>query len=231
LIGKGKNMIPPYLHKSVFNKKTIKYEWNDWDPYEVIAEANEGIIKALSTISLPGMLCFVVGCIEWVAYRCSYDDKYRLPCEYIEAFWVYLAGVETAIPEEVTDDDRWEGPLDGPVNLVLGKFYTTIHTSDFGGSPAEAAIPAQVVLHVLDDPKPFLRWQTAVLDRLNKFYPSETSVDGFRIIPQQILDPDFDFRMELANSLVRRMLLNIDFTSNRFLDRVRKDVSDYANSL
>lgn len=231
LIDKGTNMAPPYVHESVFNKETISHEWNNWDPYELIPDANENVIKALSTISLSGMLCFVVGCIEWVTYRCSYDDNYRLPFEYIEAFWVYLGGVETAIPEEVTDDDRWEGPLDGPVNLVLGKFYTTNHTFDFGGSPLEAAFSAQVVLHVLDDPKPFLRWQTAVLDRLNRFYPSETSTDGFTTIPQQILNPDFDYRIELANSLIKGRLLNIDFASNRFLLKVEQEVLEYANNL
>lgn len=224
-------MIPPYIHKSVFNKGTISHEWNDWDPYELIPDANEDVIQALSALSLSGMLCFVIGCIEWVVYRCSYDESYRLPYEYIEAFWVYLAGVETAIPEEVTADDRWEGALDGPINLVLGKFYTTNHTFDFGGSPVEAAFPAQVVLHVLSDRDPFLRWQAEVLDRLNRFYTSKDSTDEFKIIPQQILNPAFNYRPELANSLIRKMLLSIDFASNRFLHDIEKEVLEYANSL
>ena len=224
-------MIPPYIHKSVFNKETISHEWNDWDPYELIADANEDVIQALSKLPLSGMLCFVVGCIEWVVYRCSYDDNYRLPYEYIEAFWVYLAGVEISIPEEVTEDDRWEGPLDGPINLVIGKFYTTNHTFDFGGSPVEAAFPAKVVLHVLHDPDPFLQWQGEVLDRLNRFYASKDFTDRFKIIHKQILNPDFDYRPELVNSLIREMLLSIDFSSNRFLHHIEKEVLEYTDSL
>lgn len=224
-------MIPTYIHKSVFNKETISHKWNDWDPYELISDANQDVILSLSKLSLSGMLCFVVGCIEWVVYRCSYDHNYRLPYEYIEAFWVYLAGVESAIPEEVTEDDRWEGALDGPINLVLGKFYTTNHTFDFGGSPVEAAFSAQVALHVLHDLDPFLRWQTEVLDRLNRFYASNDSADGFKIIPHQILNPDFDYRPELTNSLIREMLLGIDFASNRFLHHIKKEILEYAENL
>lgn len=224
-------MIPPYIHKSVFNKETISHKWNDWDPYELITDADDDVIQALSKLPLSGMLCFVVGSIEWVVYRCSYDHNYRLPYEYIEAFWVYLAGVESALPEEVTEDDRWEGALDGPINLVLGKFYTTNHTFDFGGSPVEAAFPAQVAIHVLHDPEPFLRWQTEVLCRLNRFYAYKDHPNDFGIIPQQILDPNFDYRPELANSLIKEMLLNIDFASNRFLKKIKGEVFQYANSL
>lgn len=228
---KGTNMIPPYVPTSLIKKERISHKWSNWDPYELIAEANEDTIQALSTVSLSGILCFVIGCIEWATYRCSYDDNYSLPFEYIEAFWVYIAGVEEALPEEATNDDRWEGPLDGPINLLIGKFYTTNHTYDFGGSPIEAALSAQVVLHVLHDQDPFLSWQSDVLDRLIKYSASDVSEDNFNPLAQQILDPNFDYRPDQVNVLIKNMLLRVDLVSNRFLSHVSKEVLEQAKKL
>lgn len=224
-------MSPTYIHQSVFNKKTINHDWNDWDPYELIPNVDSNIVQSLNKISLTGILCFVVGCIEWVSYRCSYDNNYRLPYEYIEAFWVFLAGLDDIVPAETTEDDRWEGPLDGPVNLVLGKFYTTNHTFDFGSSPTEAAFCSQVALHVLADKEPFLIWQEKVLKRLRDYYSSDNSNIESNIISQQILDPNFDFHIAETTSLVKTMLSRIDYSSNRFLFPNRKKIEDYIKQL
>lgn len=215
-------MIPTYVRSATVDKDTIHHKWSDWDPYELIPEADDDTILALSSVSLSGRLGFVIGCLEWVTHRCSHDDSYRLPQEYIEAFWLYVAGVEAALPNETTDDDRWEGPLDGPVNLLIGKFYTTIHTVDFGGSPVEAAFSAQVALHVLHDPDPFLRWQTEVLDRLNKHSASDGSEEDFNPIARQLLDPSIEYRSDSVDTLINETLSEIDFKSNRFLCHLSK---------
>lgn len=224
-------MIPSYVNASLTNKETISHEWSDWDPYELIADADEDTIQALSTVSLSGMLSFVIGCLEWVTYRCSYDKNYSLPFEYIEAFWVYVAGIEEAIPEEVTNDDRWEGPLDGPINLLIGKFYSTIQTFEYGGSSVEAAFSAQVALHVLHDTDPFMIWQSEVLDRLNKYSPTDGSEVDFNPVVQQILNPNIDYRSDQVNELVKEMLLKIDYKSNRFLVDIGDQLLEYAEKL
>ena len=51
-------MIPPYVTTSLIDKETISHEWSDWDPYELIDNADENTIEALSTVSLSGKLCF-----------------------------------------------------------------------------------------------------------------------------------------------------------------------------
>jgi hypothetical protein len=224
-------MHPVYIHQSVFNKETISHNWNDWDPYELIPNVDNNTVQSLNNISLIGILSFVVGCIEWVTYRCSYDTAYRLPYEYIEAFWVFLSGLDSLVPDETTEDDRWEGALDGPINLVLGKFYTTNHTFDFGGSPLEAALCAQVALHVLADKEPFLLWQENVLKRLQDNYPCDRVSIESKMIPQQILDPNFDFRQTETKSLIKTMLSGIDYSLNRFLLPNKKQIEDYCKQL
>ncbi len=224
-------MIPSYVSASLTDKDKINHEWSDWDPYELIPDADADTIKALSSVSLSGMLSFVIGCLEWVTYRCSYDNEYTLPFEYIEAFWVYVAGIEDAIPEEVTDDDRWEGPLDGPINLLIGKFYSTIQTFEFGGSPVEAAFSAKVALHVLYDSEPFLLWQSEVLKRLNKYSPSDGSEEDFNPVVQQILNQDLDYMPDQVNERVKEMLMKIDYKSNRFLAGIGDQLLEYAAKL
>lgn len=222
-------MPPSYVKSCLIDKDKVNYEWSDWDPYELIEEADEKTVEVLNRLSLSGMLCFVTGCLEWVAYRCSYDDKYTLPFEYIEAFWVYLAGLEIALPDEVTDDDRWEGPLDGPVNLLIGKFYSTAQVFDFGGSATEAAFSAQVVKYILNDPEPFLQWESAVLSRLNKYASLKYRSDELHPIAKQIVDPGFEYNIEIERVLIRKNLLEINPHSNRFLSGLDKELKEYAN--
>ena len=139
--------------------------------------------------------------------------------------------MEEAVPPEVSDDDRWKGPLDGPVNLIIGKFFTTIHSFEYGGSSVEAAFSAEVVKYVLDDQEPFLRWQADVLVRLNKYSASDGSEDDFNPVAQQILDPNFDYRIDRVNGLIKEMLLKVDLKSNRFLSHLSKNVLEYVKKL
>lgn len=224
--------IPIYVKKHGLNRDPIVHPWSDWDPYDLIEEPDYESIQAFNSISLYGLLSFVIGCIEWVTVRCSHDEDYRLPYEYIEAFWVYLAGIEEALPEETNQDDRWQGALDGPINLVIGKFYTTLHTSDLGGSNREAAFAAQVAIHVLsNNPTPFIEWQTYVLDRLNKYYPYKKKDDIREVVPQEILDCDTEFNPEKTKALIKYKLNDLNFEKNRFLLPIKDKIIVYTRGI
>lgn len=224
-------MIPEFIVKHSGNGEPIGYEWSDWDPYEPIAASDDKTIDYLRRVSLKGALAFVVGCLQWVVCRCTYDPKYRLPYEYIEAFSVYLAGVDSAFPDEITDDDRWEGPLDGPVNLAIGRFYVTAQTYELGGSANEAAFAAQIALHVLPDQDPFLRWQSLILQRLAEFAPAAPAHAPSVPMAPEILDPEREYLQDASASQIKAMLAGLDVESNRFLRIIHNDINAYAARL
>lgn len=224
-------MLSAYIESNCGADAPISYAWSDWDPYEAIAAADDDTIRALQAVSDHGMLAFVVGCLAWVICRCADDPGYTLPREYLEAFCVFLVGVDAAVPPETQEDDRWEGSRDGAVNIALARFYTTAQSLDFGSAPAEAAFAAQIALHVLPDPRPFLRWQQEILSRLQAFCPRTGGPAPGRPIPPQLLDPDARVDPARASRLSLAFLSSLDLAANRFLNPIAAEIRRCAQRL
>jgi hypothetical protein len=216
-------IIPSYIPINLINHNYIKHEWDDWDPYEIIGLPDEETKAELNKVTYKAMLIFTLGCAEWAIFRFNKlipeDD---LAYQYLEAFWVYLMDVKKALPPETTDEDKWEGPIYGPINMALATFYSSIHISEYGLPLDNSALSERISLHVLIDKIPFLKWKNQILKRLIIYCELSKKERNEDVIPREILDPDISIDTIFVNRshLVKKQIESIDFKSNRFLKKL-----------
>ena len=80
---------PNYVPVQTLRVMPIVHEWNDWDPYPLIAPSDADIEEQLSLISDFGKLVFSIGCAEWVTWRFANYVKDDRPWQFIDACWAY----------------------------------------------------------------------------------------------------------------------------------------------
>ena len=213
-------IIPNYIPISLISHNYIKHQWDDWDPYEIINLPDKETITNLNKVTGRAMLIFTLGCAEWTIYRFNrLIPKDDLTYDFLEAFWIYLMNIEKALPPETTDEDKWEGPIYGPINMALATFYSSIHISEYGLPIENSALSEQISLHVFIDKLPFLKWRIQILKRLEDYCESPNKNGNEDVIPREILDPTISLETIIGNriQLINQLVESVDFKSNKFL--------------
>ena len=209
-----------YIPLDDVSKAAIEFEWNDWDPFEPLGEPDEETKTVLERMSNYGITAFALGCAEWVVARLLRSIRESSPLEYLDAFWYFLLGGSDT-PPPPTDDQEWEGPVLGPINLALMTVLNTIYLSEDGPPVQNGALSAQIVLHVLPTSArgAFLAWQATVLNRLSLTCRRRPESPDGGPIPRGYLNPAIDLATYNASSEVQHDLASISVATNRFLRR------------
>lgn len=209
---------PDYIPIDDLANAVTEFEWSDWDPFEPLGEPDEETKKILERISNRGITCFALGCAEWVIARFLGSIQEPAPLEYLDAFWYFLLGGSNTAPPP-TDDEEWEGPVLGPMNLALMTVLNTIYLSEDGPPVQNGALSAQIVLHVLPSSArgAFLAWQAAVLQRLSSVCRRKPEDPDGGPTPRGYLNPALDVAALVASSEVQRDLARVSVATNRFL--------------
>ncbi|MGD9367936.1 MAG: hypothetical protein PVH87_19710 [Desulfobacteraceae bacterium] len=213
-------IFPKNIFKDNLKKFPIQHKWSDWDPYELIKLPESETKEQLKKVSNRGITAFSVACSEWVVFRMSnyVDDK--IIYDYLEAFWVFLMGYDSAMPTE-TENDDWLGPIRGPIDLALMTSLNTIYLSEEGPPVQNSALSAQIALHVLPDPKPFIIWQEKMLKRLVRYFRRKEDEPTGDPVCREVIDPSMELDEKKIEALIKGFLEKADFTNNPFLSGIK----------
>jgi len=96
----------------------------------------------------------------------------------------------------------------------------TIYLSEEGPPVQNSALSAQIVLHVLHDPKPFISWQEKILCRLVKYFRRNEDEPTGKPICREIIDPSIDLDERKIKVFINKFLKKVDFTNNPFLSEI-----------
>lgn len=215
---------PTYIPINTIAEHAIQYNWDSYDPYEPMEWPEEATKALLEKVSNKAITAFATGCAEWVVYRLSRHFSDHAPYDYLEAFWLFLMGIDRALPSETKEED-WQGPVRGAIDLSLMTVLNTVYQSEQGPPIQNAAFLPQIVLHVLPNPAPFLEWQDMVLDRLVRYFPrDEKSPDGPKV-PRELLVPTIDLVPEQHDQLINAFIDRVDFDSNPLIRHVARSDS------
>jgi hypothetical protein len=196
----------------------LKHRWDDYDPYSLFSEPPVDIVLLLSKISNRGKFAFAIGCAEWVVYRFKdFSDDPR-PLQFIEACWAVEMSSKFESPDE-SEDEEWEGPIRGPIDLALMTILNTFYASEDGNAEEDAAFAAMIPPHVLPDPEVFLVWRDQVLSNLAATYPYSTQDPLGDPIPRESLDITITLDEVQRIALVKTYLLTLPKKGNPFLMR------------
>lgn len=192
------------------------YEWDDWDPYEVVGEINGELVEKLAALSFRAVVTFAIGCCEWVVWRFKEKTDDQAPYQYIEACWIYILTDIYKAPPVLKDRD-WKGSVRGAINLSLMIVLNAIYNIEDECPEAEAAYVDAAALYILGNDPLYIEWRNKVLTRLNDFYPRQDNNPMGNPIPREILDVNTKFNYEESSILVNNFLSSLDISSNPFI--------------
>jgi hypothetical protein len=213
---------PLYIPIEEINIVKPEHKWNDWDPFEMINWPDENFKKNLAKVSNNGITCFALGCAEWVVYRLGKYLKENLAFHYLEAFWLYIMGIDAALPPE-TDNENWQGVILGPINLALMTVLNTIYLAEQGPPVQNGALAAEIAKHVLNDTEKFDKWRDDVIHRLIKYSSRIEEYPEGRPLPCEILNPKYEYDEDKRMNLIKKSVYSIDFKINPFLLNIDKE--------
>ncbi|RJX32219.1 MAG: hypothetical protein C4531_06665 [Desulfurivibrio sp.] len=194
----------------------LSYEWDDWDPYEVVGEAEEELIDRLAGLSFRAVAAFAIGCAEWVVCRFARVSDDPAPLQYLEACWAYIMSDGFEAPPEMEDED-WKGEVRGAMNLALMTVLNTLYGFEDESPESEAAFADRVALHVLNGDAMYIAWRENVLQRLAAAYRRDEADPFGPVVPREIINPQVVTAAEQAEALVAQFLAKIDVRANPFL--------------
>lgn len=200
----------------------IRYTWNDWDPFEPLEWPDESLKQELKAISNNGITCFALGCAEWVIYRLANHFQNDLPYHYVQAFALYTAGVDEALPPE-TENEQWQGVILGPINLSLMTVLNTIYLAEQGPPAQNGALAAEIVRYVLTENRKFDDWKNEILERLSKHSPRTKGLPTGQPLPPEVLDPTLKYDENNRMKLIEKFVRSIDFQTNPFVKHIDKN--------
>lgn len=195
----------------------LSYEWDDWDPYEVVGDADDDLVDRLAGLSFRAIVSFAIGCAEWVICRFGHVSKDPVPLQYLEACWAYIMSDGFEAPPEMEDED-WKGNVRGAINLALMTVLNTIYGIEDESPEPEAAFIDKVALHVLNADPLYIAWREKVLQRLEKLYPRAKRNPLGSPIPREIINPEITVPLEEADTMVDAFLKKVEKESNQFLN-------------
>ncbi len=207
---------PNYIPFKYLCNLSEPYDWDDWDPYEVIGEINEDLVDKLAKLSYQAVVTFSIGCSEWVIWKFREKVDDPTPYQYLEACWIYILTGKYESPPELEDDD-WKGEVRGPINLSLMTILNSIYGIEDECPEAEAAYADKIALHILGNDPLYIEWRDKVLTRLNDFFPRKKDKETTTFVPREILDTNTEFNYDDSDRLINNLISSLDTLGNPFI--------------
>jgi hypothetical protein len=216
--------LPNYLLAADIQSNSIRYEWDDWRTLPAKQILDEELVARLEGTSQRAVLAFACGSAEWMVRRFATLSDDPRPWDYVEGAWamtidVRYCGYAGGRSWAQYSVDGWEGPVKGPIAEALSLVESAIQQLAWEGTPPVlyAGPLATLVAYVMPDPTPYRRWCREVMDRLESLYPLDPDDELGDVVPEQAVDPTFDFAIEQTETLVNDFLSRLDHRSNIFL--------------
>lgn len=215
---------PSYIKKANLSDPLIRYEWDDWKWPQFCFYGNDSFYESYIEIEREAIIGFTIAEAEWLIYRYYKLTDIRLSLEYIEAAWCALIDRHYSSHIELRDKD-WRGPIRKPIQIAVSLIDETLYlVEDWDNHLWQPAMLSALIEHVIVDTKPFVQWRDACLDRLLRTYREGN--DSYHnlfedqkkvIVPREVFNPEFDFKIEDCKSLIQEFLQSMDYKANRFL--------------
>ena len=210
--------VPKYIEAANIRTPQLRYRWDDWRLEEFYGDlSDEDLIDRIDDLSYRASVAMTIACAEWVVHRFDAVSNDRIPHQYVEAAWAAVVD-EKYLSEWQPPDDDWIGPVRGPLSVALLIIRESI---GIAVHEDEQAVPVlyigNLAEHILPDPEPFLAWRDAALERLGFLYPFNAEETLGEVVPREVFDPSYPFRIEMTERLARAFLRTLDHRGNPFL--------------
>jgi hypothetical protein len=202
--------VPAYIRRANIQDVAVKYEWHDWHLQAMFDAPPDELRARLDALSLRANIAFANGVCEWIVYRFEGLSADPVPRDQIEAAWAGVVDSAYAVYWEPPTED-WTGPVRRPLFLAMVFMLEAKIDAYQYADPARSGHRATMIAErVLTDPEPFRDWREQALARLERFYPLDEDDALGDVIPRQALDPDFEFRPDMTEELIRLFLAGLD---------------------
>jgi len=224
--------VPPYLAAAKLDDPTLRYVWDDTRASQDFQYSSDWVVEALAPTTLRARIAAGLGIYEWIACRFRSVSPDPLPFQVVEAGWCANAQRGYMRYFEL-ERGEWLGPIRGPLWCATTWLLPLIFFSDEKPAEWRSGIRylTSLAMHILPETTAFEDWLRACIGRMTTLFlqpPQDPFEDLFRereeerrgaLVSKEVLDPRFDYRPEMAPTLVARYLRSADFQLNPFLQR------------
>jgi hypothetical protein len=230
--------IPRYIATADIDTRELRFRWDDWKASGDFEYIPDRVVDTLMGVTLRARIAAAIGMYEWIIWRfySVLDD----PTPFLLAEAAWCANVRRDYME-YTELDRyeWLGPVRGPLWCAVTWLLPMIFFSDEDPTESESGLAylSSLAVHVVPVPTVFEEWLDACTKRLVALYPAPEE-DPFEdlfgqreeerrgaLVAREVLDPDFDYRPEMARQLMSIYLRDVDHTRNPYLHSPEEMVS------
>lgn len=214
--------IPTYIDRAKVVGSPIRHAWSDADARSKFM-GDERLANRIRKICPRGVAALTAGFAEWVAWRLSKEVRDAVLLNYVEAYWAGIVDwrymrLRKTVPKAPHLLKEWTGPVRGPVIKTCNDLDTVkAGVEQSMGAAVNATILSQLTLYVMPSKEPFMEWRRFAIDRLAKSYPVKKEGEIGPPIPREVLDPDVDYKPEMAKELIAAYLKRLDAKKNPFL--------------
>jgi len=222
--------MPKYIERSGVTGAEAQHKWDDDDPGIFFLE-DERLANRIAKASHRGVIALSAGFAEWIAWRSGKHCPEPVLLQEVEAVWagiidwryVHPLGPAKAAPER----KDWKGAGRGPVRSAFFLLSQIIALVKRGSYPAGASSAlSKLALHIMPNPKPYKAWRQFAIERLASQYPFDPKEMQGPPVPREALDPDFDYKPEMARELLAKFLQGLNYMANPFLRSPEEMKSD-----
>lgn len=223
-------VMPSYIQRAKILDTPIRYAWDAKSFYKFLGD--ERLANRIAKISLKGIAGLSAGFAEWVAWRLDSHFQDPILLNYVEAVW---AGVidwrylreRTSVQGAPYYLKDWQGVVRGPVIATFNEVdEILLGVKQTMGVDMSCSCFAQLTEYVMPDKKPFKDWRRFAIGRLSQLYPYNRKDPFGPAIPREILDPDIDYKPEMAGAFLANFLQRLDPKQNPFLHSSEEMIAD-----
>lgn len=215
--------IPTYIDKTGIIDYPIEHDWNDSNPEDAYLGHDERLRHRINKICYRGVVALSSGFAEWIAWRLNKHLSDPMLFQMIESVWAGIIDWRYMEVNNGPDWKVWQGPVRGPLCAafdLLHEIVKLVSKKQFA-SP-EAICLSMLALHVVPNPKAFKDWRRFVIRRLVQMHPRPDDNLLGDPVPREALDPDFNYKPEMAKELFSNYLQNLNYKQNPFLSTPEK---------
>ncbi|QRK06748.1 hypothetical protein JQX13_42880 [Archangium violaceum] len=206
------------MQRAGIQDRTLRFRWDDQQYEKVYTPLDRAARARLEKLSQRAILALAISCAEWIFHRFKLVSEAPLLDDYAEAAWAVVVDARYANYYLEPGGEEWQGPDRKPLAVAVMLLVDTIVRVENDDHPDIGALSlASLAAHVLTDPTPFHEWHERIVARLERLYPLNPQDTRGEPVPREALDPDFDFRLEMAPALIGAFLKKLDYKANPFL--------------